>query len=161
LYGANISTGYQYKTRFGELIPILILNSHFDQKHLIYRKQVSQSPNRRHQTSFVFGLTEWKDIDFDYTRVRRAKNIKVVDEGFGNFLGYGGTLQLNNTHSFMYQARYVNEKNESILKGTALIGWAIGEESVLQLGALNDHFVLALKSASFYTTIDFTDRGLN
>lgn len=161
LYGLNVSSGYQYKTRFGEFIPILILNSHFDQKHLIYRTQISQSANRRHQTSLVLGLTEWKDIDFNYTSIRRAKDIKVVDEGFGNFIGYGGTVQLNNTHSVMYQARYVNEKNESVLKGTGLLGWAIGDESVLQIGVLNDHVVLAWKTASFYTTIDFTERGLN
>jgi hypothetical protein len=161
LYGLNISSGYQYKTDFGEFIPIVIVNSHFDLKHLIYRKQISQTPNRRHQTSLVFGVTEWKDVDFNYTSIRRAKDIKVSDEGFGNFVGYGGTFQLNNTHSFMYQARSVSEKHERIIKGTALIGWAIGEESVLQFGSLNNHVVIAWKTTSFYTTIDFTDRGLN
>lgn len=142
--GGGISALYNFNTKYGEFIPAYSYNEITKGLgSLIFRKQISQSLDRRHTTGINIGLFQWKKIRYRtnyYTR--EASDVRILDEGIGVSAGYGGTYQLTNRFLYIYQARAYSSQ-ESGISGTSLIGYNFNnfdqkETFLLEYGLFNN-----------------------
>lgn len=124
---------------------------------IVYRKQLSQTLDRKHQTGLNLNLHQWRKYTYKKTAFNSISDVKVVDSGIGGRIGYGGTYQFNNRFQFVYQGSY-SSNYENNLAGTTLIGYAFAPELQLQAGMLNDHSAIALKFSSLYFVWDFSSQ---
>jgi hypothetical protein len=148
--GGTIEALYNIDTQYGEFIPYMSFDEVFGSlSTLIYRKQLTQSLNRKHQTGINLNLHQWKRLKYKIDIFDRISDVKTVESGIGNRVGYGGTYQFTNDFNFIYQGSYFsNYKNG--FNGTALLGYAVAEGAQFQFGLLNDQSVIAYKLNTIY-----------
>lgn len=149
--GGGISALYNFSTKYGEFIPAYTYNELTDGLgSLIFRRQISQSIDRRHSTGINIAVYQWKDIRYSrnyYTG--EASDYEVLDEGVGASFGYGGTYQLSDDFLYIYQGRIYSSKNSGT-RGTSLLAYSLSsmsstESIFLEAGLFNDVSIIGLR----------------
>jgi hypothetical protein len=156
-----VSAMYNISTDYGEFIPFISINDLYGTLGtLVYRKQLSQTIDRRHQTGINLNLHQWKKITYEKTYYGSFENSKTQDSGIGARFGYGGTYQLTNDFHFVYQGSYFSNYTNN-LTATTLLGYNITTFSQLQFGLLKDHSVIVYKVGVFYFIKNFSRDEVN
>jgi hypothetical protein len=107
-YESGVSGFYDFKTSYGSFIPRVMYMSlsgaYYD---LIYRKDITQSLDRRHQTGINLSLSNIKKVTYRSSLLSGTK-ANVEEEYIGFTAGYGGTYHFSENLSGLYQGRVVN-----------------------------------------------------
>lgn len=157
----SLEGAYVLPTKYGAFIPGLFMNDPFGTLGRInYRKQLSESLNRKHQTGINIGLYQWKTLSYSRDLFGTLSNVKIKDEGVGTRLGYGGTYQFTTKYNFMYQVAgnsdYATRSNL-----TALMGYNIDGISMFQYGLLHNQTVIAWKVKQIYIMYNLSMKAID
>lgn len=158
---SGLEGGYVFPTKYGAFIPAASINEPFGTLgRLNYRKQLSETLDRKHQTGINIGIYQWKNISYDQNIYGSIVNSEVEEEGIGARLGYGGTYQFTRKYNFMYQV-VGSSSNKLRSSATSLIGYNIGNTSMLQYGLLNNYTVVAWKVKQIYIMYNFSAKAIS
>lgn len=164
-YSTVTRGGFEYAhvvpTQYGAFIPKISTNEPMGTLGgLFYRKQLTETIDRKHQTGLNIGLYQWKKISYTENIYGGVSDVEVEDEGIGTRLGYGGTYQFSSKFNFMYQGLgYSSDKSGTA--ATTLLGYRLDEISMFQYGLLHNKTVVAWKVMQMYIMYNFTAKSLD